>query len=130
MKRLYYFFLGQLNLSQDPFFYLLAARVPFGYFTFETAKINASRRNINVFRSLNFEPDTKEITNFQCLTAAVNSTSNKLDLRITDCSETHTIICRKVLFAKPDCSRSARFTSQSSFAVMLDPSLKLQNKQY
>ncbi len=29
----------------------------------------------------------------------------------------------------PDCSRPSRFTSQSSFAVMLDPILKLQNKQ-
>ena len=122
-------FLDRLNLTQDPLFYLLATRVPFGYFTFETAKINASRRNVNVFRSLNFEPDTKEKTNFQCLTAIMNSISNKLDLMIKDCSENHTIICRKVLFAKPDCSRPSRFTSQSSFAVMLDPSLKLQNRQ-
>jgi len=91
----------------------LAKRVPFGSFSFETAKLNGSRRNINVFRSLNFEPDKKEITNFQCLTGAVNTTTNTLDLLITDCSENHSIICRKVLFAKP----GANFTNifKSSF---------------
>jgi len=101
----------------------MATRVSFGNFYFESSKID----NIT-FPNITFTPDSSDSTNVQCLTAVVNHVTNKLDLTITDCLENHTIICRKVLFTKPDCSRPTTFMGKSAFAVMLDPSLKLQTK--
>jgi hypothetical protein len=64
---------------------------------FESANIDYKK-----FPSINFLPDQKDLNNFQCLTAQINSTKLKLDLFITDCWELHAIICRKVLFVKPN----------------------------
>ena len=101
----------------------MARRTSFGQFSFESALINT-----NNFPTLNFTADIWDLTNSQCLSARVNLNSTQMDLFITDCSEQHTVICRKLLFVKPDCSEPSLFTNQSSFAVMLDPEWKLEYK--
>jgi len=50
-----------------------------------------------------------------------------LDLVITNCSEEHTVICRKVLFVKPDCKVSSNFASNSVSFLIYDPSVRKQN---
>ncbi len=120
-----YFFslLEQLAFGEDTF-YVMARRIASGQFTFESALID----KIN-FPTLNFSADVKDLTNFQCLSANVNSNFTQLDLFITDCSEQHTIICRKLLFVKPDCTKPSIFKNKSSFTVLLDPNLKLEFKK-
>jgi len=43
---------------------------------------------------------------------------------MTDCSEKHQIICRKILFVRPNCNKMPTYTNLSSLATMLDPGLK------
>ena len=101
--------------------YVMATRMSHGYFYFENS-------NITNYSSINFQPDKNDLSNFQCLSGWVNSTGQKLDLTITDCVEKHTVICRKVLFVKPDCKTAQTFTNKNPFALMFDPKLRKQNK--
>jgi len=104
-------------------FYLMAYRLPFGQFSFESALIDK-----NIFPSLNFKPDINEISNAQCLIAKINTRSRQLDVFINECSEQHTIICRKILFVKPNCFSAVKFTHKNSFDLLLDPKLKVDYK--
>jgi hypothetical protein len=105
-------------------FYLTALRLPFGQFKIETSLINKTN-----FHTLNFLPDYKYLTNGQCLTAKFNSKFSQLDLFVTDCFEMHMVICRKILFAKPDCSNSPLLKNQKNYAILLNPALRLHYKQ-
>jgi len=41
-----------------------------------------------------------------------------------ECSEEHNIICRKILFSKPNCSQQSTFTNKNVFSIMLNENLK------
>jgi len=105
----------------------MSTRQAFGTFDFETTDINKVIIN---YPSINFKQDRNEVSNFQCLTAKLNSTDEKvkLDLIITDCLEQHTVICRKVLFVKPDCKNISSFKNKNAFEIMLNPNLRMQSK--
>jgi hypothetical protein len=99
----------------------MAAKQSDGNFSFESEVILPV-----TFSELNLLPET---SNHQCLTASFNSDTDQLDLTQTDCEEEHTVICRKALFKKPDCSSSTPFTQRKIIEVMLAPEFKLTNKQ-
>jgi hypothetical protein len=105
-------------------FFVMASRSAFGQFKFESQIINRSN-----FENLIFTPDFHDLTNFGCLTARLNVSSKKLDLYITDCSERHIIICRKVDFIQPNCSEKSAFKKQSAFSLLLNPNSRLRYKQ-
>ena len=117
------YFSGLIANDKNPF-YVLATRGPYGSFYFQSSIIDNSS-----FPDINFIPDVNDLTNFQCITAEANVTSNKLDLFITDCFEQHTVICRKPLFVKPNCSQNLIFTNQSGMDILLDPNLKLMSHE-
>jgi len=102
----------------------MASRSSFQHFNFESKMITPSN-----FQSLNFNEDQNELTNFECLTARINETYKKLDLVVTDCSEKHLIICRKVNFVKPNCSETSSYTNHTPFSILLNPSTRLKYKQ-
>ena len=102
----------------------MASRSSFGQFEFESQLISQSN-----FQNLSFTPDFNDLTNYGCLTARINVADRKLDLNITDCSEKHFIICRKVYFVKPSCSKNSAFKNQSPFSILLNPSSRLKYKQ-
>ena len=100
----------------------MATRRPYGVFTFESAQISNK-----TFKSLEYTPD-KDLSNYQCLTAMYNPDTQKLDLFTTDCSEEYSIVCRKILVTKPDCTGVSKFQKKTTFEMMLSPSLKRDNK--
>ena len=90
-------------------------------FSFESA-------NINYFERLNYSPQ-EDFTNNPCLTAVFNSNTKQLDLQATDCIEKRSIICRKVLFTKPDCQKYSTFKGKPLLEIMLNKTLKLYKRQ-
>ena len=108
---------------QDHFF-VMASRIPFGLFKFESRVINKTN-----FASINYQPDYNDLTNQQCLTATINRTSKQLDMQIADCFEKNLIFCRKLYFAEPNCSEWSSFTNVSFHSLLLNPALKLNYKQ-
>ena len=100
----------------------MASKESDGNFTFESEVILPA-----FFSKLSFTP---QMSSNQCLTASFNSETGNLDLQQTDCEEEHTVICRKVLFAKPNCSNtSVAFVERQIIEIMLAPEFKLANKQ-
>ena len=104
-------------------FYLMAMRVSFGQFTFESTFIDNT-----TFPSLNFQPDSQDITNYQCIIANNNFRTKQLDIIAVECSEEHNIICRKIIFSKPKCSQHLTFKNKNAFSIMLNENLKQQFK--
>ena len=97
----------------------MAARLQ-QYFSFESVLVlNYYLDGINA----NPEADT---TNYDCITTILNQNTNQLDIMPTDCNEKHLIICRKVPFAKPNCTPQVQKTN--SFQLMLDPDYRLPIK--
>ena len=108
-KFTFWTFLGELNNDDQIEFFLMATRRPYGVFTFESAQISNK-----TFKSLEYTPD-KDLSNYQCLTAMYNPDSQKLDLFTTDCSEEYSIVCRKILVTKPDCTGVSKFQKKTTF---------------
>jgi hypothetical protein len=102
----------------------MATRFSFGQYQFESKPIDEAH-----FPSLNYVPDTNDLTNYECITARLNVTSKKLDLFITDCYEEHFIFCRKILTIKPNCSEAPGFVNKTTFSILLNPELKLKYQQ-
>ena len=100
----------------------MASRLKSSYFSFESVIV------VDYFlNGINFSPDG-DSSNFDCISSVFNQDTNKLDIYPIDCQEKHTIICRKVLFSKPQCNGTSNFTMYHTFRLMLDPDLRLPNK--
>ncbi len=81
------------------------------------------------FPNLNYLHDLMDIIDHQCLTANVNFTDKTLDLITAECISKMQIVCRKILFVRPNCSIVSRFTNHNMLAIVLDPTLKHQYQQ-
>ena len=99
----------------------MASRQDNGEFSFESQNTNYFPR-LNLIREFDW-------TNFQCLTAKYNPSTKFLDLRSTDCHERHAIVCRKVLFTRPNCTKYSAFKGKTMLEIMLSKELKLFNRQ-
>jgi hypothetical protein len=102
----------------------MASKALFDEFKFGSTIIN----EIN-FPSIFYNQDFKDSTNNNCLTGQTNDTSKKLELFQTNCMEQNLIFCRKVLFAKPNCSETAAFSNKPFYSMLLNKDLKLQYQQ-
>ncbi len=114
------YFLGQFGKVRDSF-YVMASRISFGQFKFNDQIIDNK-----TFPSIRFTSDLWNLNNHGCLTATTNETLNKLDLRMTNCFEKHLTFCRKILLAKPNCSKISSFTNMSAFSLLLNPDLRMK----
>ena len=85
-------------------FFVMANRVSFGNFKFYSTVINETN-----FPSINYRPDFKDLTNFNCLTGKINDTSKQLELLITDCLEQHLVFLSKTLFYETRLFRNVYF---------------------
>ncbi len=106
---------------------MLAQKDYFGNFYFENSGININGIFFN-YERINFQSERSLVSNFQCLTGKVNYKTLKLDLFTTDCSEKHVIICRRVLFKRPNCQLPSKFMNNSVFGLIFNPNKRQQNK--
>jgi hypothetical protein len=93
-----------------------------GLFSFDSATIRSLER-------MSYSADQDDSTNDQCLTAVFNSISKQLDLQTTDCNEKRFVVCRKVLFTKPDCNKYSTFKGKTTLEIMLNKTLNLYKQQ-
>jgi hypothetical protein len=92
----------------------MAARLK-EYFSFESVMVLGY-----YLADINANPEN-DTTNYDCITTILNGNTNKLDIIPTDCNEQHLIICRKIPFARPNCTGSTQLEKINSFQLMLDP---------
>jgi len=102
----------------------MAKRDEYGWFNFKNVAINMANQ---IFANINFE-QTYFRSNIQCLTGKLNSSTLKLDLFETKCTEKHTIICRKVYFARPNCQNfiGRTFKNYDTIDIIFNPALAHQ----
>jgi len=116
-------FLGNFGIVQYPF-YVMANKDYNGNFYFGNNQITNYKFSKIRYSQINFVSDKYFENNFQCISGKINSKTLKLDLSITDCFEKHTIICRKVLFMKPNCLLSFEEDKNNSFYEIIFDSLE------
>ena len=103
----------------------MAKRVTTGAFYFENTLINVPGLPLT-FEQINLKQDSD--SNFQCLIGTINNATMKLDLVSNNCIDKHTIICRNILFTKPDCKIPSSFTNKNVTFLLYDPSVRKQNQ--